>query len=147
MKYCLTPEQQKKVNELKAMSPERWETICKRCGICCLCKVGFGVTENEPTFYTKVHCECLNPRTKKCKVYKNRLKSKAKDCKKLDLDIILDEKLLPRTCGYVEYIFGPAPFNIFIDWKSVKSEKQVNLNNPDNVVKNIIMESYKWNEK
>ncbi len=147
MKHNLTYAQQKKVEELQNMSPQQWDSICKGCGICCLCKVCFSDKEDSNTYYTRVHCDGLDPVTKKCMIYKDRLKIKGNECKKLDIKIILDGQLIPRTCGYVEYIFGPAPSNIFIDWRTVKSESLINLNNPIKLIQNLIIESAKWNKR
>ncbi|MBQ2017641.1 MAG: hypothetical protein II208_03920 [Alphaproteobacteria bacterium] len=147
MKYNLTVEQEKKVKELQQMSPQQWDLICKRCGLCCLCKVCFGGKNDKDTYYTTVHCDALNPVTKQCNIYEKRLKKKGNKCKKLDIKIILDGELVPRTCGYVEYIFGPAPEKIFIDWRTVKPEKQVDLNDPIKVIQNLILESKNWNKR
>ena len=147
MKYNLTVEQQKKVKELQQMSPQQWDSICKKCGVCCLCKVSFGGKNDNDTYYTTVHCDGLDPITKQCNIYKNRLKIKGNACKKLDMKIILDGKLVPRTCGYVEYIFGPAPFKIFVNWRTTKPETLVNLNNPIHVIQNLILESENWNKR
>lgn len=146
MKYNLTPEQQIKVKELQRMSPKQWESICKGCGLCCLCKVAFDSSKTSNTYYTTVHCSGLDPKTKKCKIYDKRLQLKGADCKKLSIDIILEGQLVPRTCGYVEYVFGPAPFKISLDWRTVKSEQFVELNNPLNLIQNLILESHQWNK-
>ena len=147
VKYNLTPEQQKKVDELKQMSSQQWETICKRCGICCLCKVQIGPNKQTDNFYTNVCCDAFNPVTRQCTMYENRLKRKKKDCKKVDLDVILDGTLIPRTCGYVEYIFGPAPFKTFVDWQSVRPETLASLKTPLQILQHLILDSKNWNKR
>lgn len=147
IKYNLTAEQEKKLEELQQMSPQQWDTICKRCGLCCLCKIGFSDIGKTTFFYTKICCDGFDPVTKRCNIYENRLKIKGNACKKLDLDVIMQGKLVPRSCGYVEYIFGPAPFKPFVDWRNVKSEKQVNMNAPGEIMQNIILESCRWNKR
>ena len=144
MKYNLTAEQKKKVEELKNMSTEQWESLCKGCGLCCLCKISFNDSE---TLYTNVHCSNLNPITKSCSIYKDRLNIRSADCKKIDINIILNGKLIPRTCGYVEYVFGPAPFKIHLDWRTTKSERYANMNNPLWLIRHLIFESGNWNSR
>lgn len=147
MNYNLTPEQQKKVEELKQMSPQQWETICKRCGLCCLVKMQIGANKHAGTFYTNICCDAFNPVTRQCTMYSNRLTRKKHDCKKVDINVILNGKLIPRTCGYVEYIFGPAPFKIFVDWRTVRPEAMFNLKNPLQVLQHLISESQNWNKR
>ncbi len=147
MKYNLTSEQQKKVEQLKQMSPQQWESICKRCGICCLCKIQIGPDKQTSNFYTNVCCDAFNPVTRQCTMYASRLTRIKQDCKKVDLDVILDGTLIPRTCGYVEYIFGPAPFKTSVNWKLVKPETLVKLDTPLQIMQHLILDSQNWNKR
>ena len=145
MKIQLTPEQQKRADALAKMSPSEWDAVCKQCGICCLDKFEYTFDDSlggRKTIYLKQCCEKFDTKTCKCSIYKDRLKRK--DCAKVNMDIILSGKLLPSSCGYVEYIFGPAPFPANVDFSQVhpidnnKSEEQFE--------KDIIYESVLWNE-
>ena len=147
MKYNLTPEQQKKVDELKKMSPQQWETICKKCGVCCLVKMQIGTDKSMNTYYTNICCDAFNPVTRQCTMYNNRLSRKNHDCKKVDINVILEGKLVPRTCGYVEYIFGPAPFKIFVDWRTVRPETLVDMKSSLQIMQCLILESKNWNKR
>lgn len=144
MEILLTPEQEKRLRELRRMTPKQWESLCKRCGLCCICKYGI---PNKVVFYTDVRCDALNPKTKECTIYKKRFKINGNNCRKVDLDAILTENIVPRTCGYVEYIFGPAPFKISVDWEKMISEKVVDMNDPITVYEHLIMESRHWNQR
>lgn len=147
MNNNLTPEQLKKVEELKQMSPQQWETVCKKCGVCCLVKMQIGAGKSMDTYYTNICCDAFNPVTRQCTMYNNRLSREKKDCKKVDINVILEGKLVPRTCGYVEYIFGPAPFKIFVDWRTVRPETLVDMKSPLQVMQRLILESQNWNKR
>lgn len=116
-KIVLTPQQQQRADELKNMNPQQWDSVCKQCGLCCLIKVDVDLA--KPVF-CDLCCEKFDFETKKCRVYKSRIADQHGLCEKITLDLILEDKLLPRTCGYVEYIFGPSPKNIDVDFSKIK---------------------------
>ena len=76
----------------------RWETLCKKCGICCYGK-------ESSLFRTTIHlsapCEFFNPDMKLCRVYEKRF-SICKYCGKVTIYHALFSRSLPATCGYVE---------------------------------------------
>ncbi len=135
----LTPQQHQRVEELKQMSPTEWESLCKQCGICCLYKAPV----DGQTAYLSKSCQYLNKETKQCEIYKDRLTRRGTQCEKVTLDIILDGQLTPRTCGYVEYIYGPAPEQIHLDWSIIKKHEPGIPMTP----KDIITESVLWNHR
>lgn len=144
----LTAEQRQRVEKMKKMTPEQWESLCKGCGICCLSKIELEIEPGAAkTFYTHACCNWLDVKTKRCKIYKCRLKDKNNMCEKVDLDLILNRDLLPRTCGYVEYIYGPAPRKITVDWNNVKPEKDVDFKNMFSVFWHTILNSDTWNTR
>lgn len=116
-KIVLTPQQQQRADELKNMNPQQWDSVCKQCGLCCLIKMDFEM--GKPAFFD-LCCEKFDCETKKCRVYKNRIADQQGLCEKVTLDLILEDELLPRTCGYVEYIFGPSPKPINVDFSKIK---------------------------
>lgn len=115
--YALSNEEQEKFNQFKQMSPEAYEKICKRCGLCCLYKAH----NSHYTIATRYCCKHLDTKTQKCKIYNNRTSYNSNDCISVVPDMVLDGTILPRTCGYVEYVFGPAPIVAKINWKRVKN--------------------------
>lgn len=142
-KYSLTAEQQKRVNELRKMSPSAYEKICKGCGICCLHKIG---TQNI-TLYTKLCCDHLDLKTKRCKIYSKRLSANKYECTKVTPDLVLDGDLVPRTCGYVEYIFGPALQPINLDWSMVRHCNNLDLDDNCIAINAIIPDSINWKQR
>ena len=81
-----------------ARRQERWEALCRRCGLCChlrrLTPSGLHVDTASP-------CRFLDPSTHLCTVYPQRF-GVCPDCKKLTLLHALFSPYLPETCGYVE---------------------------------------------
>lgn len=134
-----------KINWLRNCTPQQWDAVCKRCGICCLNKLdayeAFGI---RGVVYTHCACQHLNVCSRLCNVYNDRLKTAGNQCKKVDLDIVLQGRLLPDSCGYREFIYGPARVPAQIDWSRVE-----NVSNTDNadvwyMVSRIIPGSYMW---
>ena len=141
--YNLTPEQEQRAAELRNMSPDAYEKLCKGCGLCCLCKTG---TENL-VFYTRLCCNYLDIKTKRCAVYNNRLKERKYKCAKVTSDLVLEGDLLPRTCGYVEYVFGPAEQPINLDWSMIKHCGNLDISDPYVGLCNIILTSINWKQR
>jgi uncharacterized protein len=77
---------------------ERWEALCKRCGVCCYEK-------DSGFFRTVIHlsrpCEFFNKKTRLCNVYATRFAT-CRWCGKVRLWHVLFSRCLPDTCGYVE---------------------------------------------
>ena len=142
IKYNLTPQQAQRFEQLRRMSPNAYEKICKGCGLCCLCKTGTDMI----TLYTRLSCNCLDLKTRRCMDYNNRLKVRENECVKVTPELALRGDLLPRTCGYVEYIYGPgAPINF--DWSCVRPVGQLDFDNLVDVIPNIITDSVNWKRR
>lgn len=62
---------------LKDMSSEQWESICDRCGLCCLNKLQDD--ESDEVFYTTVSCKLLDTGKCQCSSYAKR-KQIVPDC-------------------------------------------------------------------
>ena len=82
---------------LTAMTNEEWESLCDRCGKCCLHK--FIDDETEEVYYTNVACNLLNKNTCSCKDYQNRFESN-EECLQLTRENIAECDWLPDTCSY-----------------------------------------------
>lgn len=144
----LTHEQRARIEELKQMSPEQWDKICKCCGICCLNKVQasyFG-TFLKQIHYTYLACRQLNLKTKHCNVFDTRLECMHGECAKLDLDTIINDNQVPDSCGYVEYIMGPASHPANVDFSKIKSEQGYDTD-AESLCEHIISGSYKWTKQ
>ena len=82
---------------LEAMTPVEWESLCDRCGRCCLVKL-----EDEDTgaiFHTDIACRLFDPSACSCVSYATR-RRKVSDCLKLTPQAVRDIKWLPKTCAY-----------------------------------------------
>lgn len=141
----LTPLQRQKIYELKTMPAEEYEKICKQCGVCCLCKMDLRPLETN-TMFLRVHCAHLDVKTKRCNIYANRFRL-APDCCKVDMNIILHSDLIPDSCGYREYIFGPAKNPAIVDLENTCPENQVDFDNPYEILSRIINESKNWTQR
>ena len=79
------------------MTPEEWESLCDRCGLCCLHKL-----EDEDTgdlYFTNVACRLLDPHTCQCIDYSNRA-SQVNDCICVTPDELAAYEWLPESCAY-----------------------------------------------
>lgn len=82
---------------MQEMTQQEWESLCDRCGRCCLHKL-----EDEDTqevVYTRVSCQYMDSENCSCAVYDDRF-AKVPECISLQRDI--DDVLhwLPKTCAY-----------------------------------------------
>ena len=143
MKTQLTPEQQKRADELSQMSPEEWDTVCKQCGVCCLSKVRI---YNAKVAYLKRCCDKFDLKTHKCSVYKSRLDGSK--CIKINMDVILNTDLLPASCGYIEYIFGKSKYSVNPDFSIVKPiYAEYKYESIEQFTKDVFEKSVLWNER
>jgi uncharacterized cysteine cluster protein YcgN (CxxCxxCC family) len=82
---------------LQVMDGEQWESLCDRCGKCCLEKF-----EDEDTgriVYSNVACRLLDVETCRCGDYLHR-RSRVADCISLAPAVLEDPRWLPETCAY-----------------------------------------------
>lgn len=83
--------------QLAEMTQEEWESLCDRCGRCCLHKLRDEDT-NELSF-TNVACRLLDLNTCQCSDYARR-KRRVPDCVSLTPEALRDIDWLPPTCAY-----------------------------------------------
>lgn len=131
---------QQRIDYLKGLSPRQWEAMCKRCGICCLVKHDI----LGKTVYTNVVCDNLELATKKCNCYSTRLKKA--DCCKVDLQVVLDGALLPASCAYSEFLYGPAKFLANVDFSKLTRERDFK-GSITNIMDSLLPESIRWNTR
>ena len=82
---------------LEAMTPAEWESLCDRCGLCCLVKL-----EDEDTgeiFGTDIACRLFDAGACGCSCYPTR-RRKVRDCVKLTPRSVRSIPWLPATCAY-----------------------------------------------
>jgi uncharacterized cysteine cluster protein YcgN (CxxCxxCC family) len=83
---------------MRAMTRAEWESLCDRCGKCCLNKL-----EDDETgdiYPTNVACKLLDRRTGCCTDYANR-KAQVPDCVRLTPAKLETIEWLPSTCAYL----------------------------------------------
>ncbi len=88
-----------RAKRLDEMSRAEWDSLCDRCGRCCLNKL-----EDDETgeiFWTDVGCKLLDRQTCLCKSYANR-HDFVPDCVELDVEEVMTQTYtwLPPTCAY-----------------------------------------------
>ncbi len=87
-------EQFWKKKSISEFSEEEWESVCMRCGKCCVMKMS---DASYMRFYNRV-CDGLDFSTGLCVRYQNRL---CHSCLKVDLQLVETQReLLPNTCAY-----------------------------------------------
>lgn len=99
---------------LREMTPDEWESVCDRCGKCCLVKL-----EDEDSgeiAMTSVACKLIDLKTCLCTNYSKRC-SLVPDCIDLKQHDFAEYQWLPSTCAYRLLSNGqPLP-----DWHPFKS--------------------------
>ena len=93
---------------LRDMTRDEWESLCDRCGLCCVHKI-----EDEDTgeiFCTRFACELLDLEYCTCREYERRRKV-VPDCARLTADNLRRIlPMLPATCAYRRLAEGkPLP--------------------------------------
>ena len=79
------------------MNENEWESLCDKCGKCCVIKLED--FDTQQVHYTNVSCKLLCEKSASCKDYENR-KSIVPDCIILSPDNLKDLKWMPKTCAY-----------------------------------------------
>ena len=82
---------------LAEMTEAEWESLCDRCGRCCLVKLED--EDTAATYFTDVGCRLLDGQTCRCTDYPHRTQ-KVSDCVRLTPRNINRIVWLPPTCGY-----------------------------------------------
>lgn len=82
---------------LHQMTDTEWESLCCRCGICCLHRLRSPTTGKIN--FTSIACKYLDIRTCQCRIYKDRFQLDP-ECEKITPDNVLKLRWLPKTCGY-----------------------------------------------
>jgi uncharacterized cysteine cluster protein YcgN (CxxCxxCC family) len=82
---------------LREMTDAEWESLCDRCGRCCLVKLED--EDTAATYFTDVGCRLLDGQTCGCRDYAHR-SEKVDDCVRLTAKVVHEIKWLPPTCAY-----------------------------------------------
>ncbi len=79
------------------MTRAEWESLCSRCGICCLNRFKDGKTGK--VFFTRIACRFLDLDRCTCTVYEKPFYT-VPACEKMTPENIGSLRWLPATCGY-----------------------------------------------
>ena len=82
---------------LENLTEAQWESLCDRCGRCCVHKLQDD--ETDEVFVTDIACELLDLETCCCGDYANR-KQTVPDCFRLTPELARCIDWLPPTCAY-----------------------------------------------
>ena len=82
---------------LSEMNEEEWESLCDRCGKCCVLKVED--VDTGDIYYTDVACKLLDCGNATCMNYVER-KQTVPDCVSLTPENLSSLKWMPRSCTY-----------------------------------------------
>ncbi len=82
---------------LDEMTPEEWESLCDRCGRCCLHKLRDEAT--NALSFTNVSCRLLDLDSCQCSDYARR-RRRVPDCVSLTPETLKDIDWLPPSCAY-----------------------------------------------
>jgi len=111
------------------MNENEWESLCDKCGKCCVIKLED--FDTQEVYYTNVSCKLLCEKSASCKDYENR-KSIVPDCIILSPDNLKDLKWMPETCAYKLLNEGKnLPY-----WHPLLSGNDKEIVNSGNSVKN-----------
>ena len=98
-----------KTKSLAEMSKEEWEALCDGCGNCCFQKIVTGYGKRKKVHFTRIACNLLDLKTRKCSDYCNRF-TVAKNCVRLTKKNVGICDWLPETCAYRRlYYKQPLP--------------------------------------
>jgi uncharacterized protein len=86
-----------RTKRLEEMTAEEWESLCDRCGRCCLHKLRD--EETDALSFTNVACRLLNLDSCQCGDYARR-RRRVPDCVSLTPETLREIDWLPSTCGY-----------------------------------------------
>lgn len=93
---------------LAELTHEEWESLCDRCGLCCLHRLQ-GEEENDPVLTTRVICRGFDTGCGQCRDYTNRF-SIVEGCTQLTPLLTAEFDWLPATCAYrLRYHGEPLP--------------------------------------
>jgi len=82
---------------LAEMTDAEWESLCDRCGRCCLVKLEDPMSGRIDD--TDVACQLFDEGTCSCRDYANRQRQ-VPDCVKLTAEVAGTLAWMPRTCAY-----------------------------------------------
>ncbi len=90
---------------LHRLSEEEWESLCDRCGLCCLHKLED--SDSGEVWYTRAACRLLDLEACRCSRYEHRSRI-IPDCITLTPENLPQQDWLPPSCAYRRLYLGLA---------------------------------------
>jgi uncharacterized cysteine cluster protein YcgN (CxxCxxCC family) len=127
--------------ELKNMSSEQWESVCDKCGLCCLNKLQDD--ESDEIFYTKVSCKLLDVSKCQCIMYEKR-KEIVPECINLTYKQLRNHahKWLPNSCSYKLLLNGES----LPEWHNLNTGSTDAMHQQKKSVKSFAISEYELGE-
>lgn len=76
-----------------------WESICRKCGLCCMEKT---IVSSRVIYHLDKPCVHLDTSDMHCTIYASRF-ADCSHCRKMTLYKALFASYLPDSCGYVQW--------------------------------------------
>ena len=86
------------------MSHDEWESLCDRCGKCCLLKLQDD-DEETSVYYTNIACNLFDKESGNCADYQNRVE-RVSSCVQLTQNNLSDLAWMPASCAYRRVMDG-----------------------------------------
>jgi len=86
-----------KTKTLSEMTPAEWESLCDRCGKCCLFKLED--EDDGKVYYTNIVCKLIDLKTCRCTRYDQRTEL-VPTCLELNSENVFQLTWMPKTCAY-----------------------------------------------
>lgn len=114
------------------LSEEEWESICDRCGKCCL--VSLQDIDSNEIYHTNILCRYYDLENKLCTIYDKRCEV-VPNCLKLNKDNVDKLPFMPKTCAYRSLFDKNFKAEALKSLQGrVVSEKDINENDLENYI-------------
>jgi uncharacterized protein len=84
---------------LRDLSPSGWDSLCRKCGLCCYEKQ---LSPGTAVYDLSEPCPLLDRESQLCTVYKNRYRKNPR-CRPVNLFTAMFASYLPLCCGYTAW--------------------------------------------
>jgi hypothetical protein len=86
-----------RTKKLSEFTTAEWESVCSRCGRCCLIKLQD--EDSDEVYYTRIICHLFDQQNHRCLEYQNRC-TLVPECLKITPENIDSITWMPKACAY-----------------------------------------------